>query len=230
MLMQIVLHEDQLNGLRTIREFGVSGIEVLVEAISNAPKPLFQPSDLLSLLRDQFIDHPVEIEGIVKQLLSFYNLMRQQSISVDDLLQSLEQGIKNADATAKWSAQEIAEWAALCPQLRKLFTIPSLRIMVKAIDLSYDHSNLFQSARILTDIRPVFDDEASSIVGAIVSYSLRLSYSSSEGSKNVTIALDDNDIKELIAVCQRAQKKASVSRKLMIQSGLTSTFICGEET
>ena len=105
----------------------------------------------------------------------------------------------------------------------------ALRTIVKALELSYDYSNLFQTAKILADIRPVFDRQASKMEGAIISYSLRLTFRSLRESESLTIALDEKDVKQLIETCTRALKKADVAKKTMQGCGLPSTYITGEE-
>lgn len=86
---------------------------------------------------------------------------------------------------------------------------------------------MLQNARIITDVRPVFNEEGSEIEGAIVSFTLRLHYDNIGGSESLSVALDEGDVQKMLATCQRALKKAQVAQALLLKSGIQKTFIAG---
>src|SRR5206468_2991943 len=94
-------------------------------------------------------------------------------------------------------------------------------LYAKARDLAFDFERLYTRARILTDIRPIYDDPRNAIVGADIIQSLRLDYVSSDGdTKTITIALDIPDLEQLKKCCEDALQKSEVARKLIEGSGL----------
>lgn len=119
--------------------------------------------------------------------------------------------------------------------MSKLFQADAVRTVSKATDLAYDHANLFQGVRIVTDIRPVFndlDDDRLAIDGAVVSYTLRLHFDNREGDHSLSIALDEADILVLQDQCERALRKAKIAYERMSQpqnAGIP-TVISGEDT
>ncbi len=97
-----------------------------------------------------------------------------------------------------------------------------------AIELSYDYANLLRRTKILTDIRPLFNESADEIEAAVVSYTLRLRYDSADGEHELSIALDESDIKTLAAQCERALMKSATARSLMTDTCGVSVTVSGE--
>ena len=96
------------------------------------------------------------------------------------------------------------------------------------LDLMYEYENLLQSARVVTDIRPVFSQDATWIEGSVVSHTLRLRYDSTEGDHSISIAVDESDIRELERQCRRALLKAQTARTLMVEQAKVPTVISGD--
>ncbi len=138
-------------------------------------------------------------------------------------------GITNADPAIRWKDEEISRWKALEPQLLKLFSISVIWTVVKAANLSYEYTNLLQNIKIINDIRPIYNENASKIEGSIISYGLRIYFDSIEGNKSLSIAVDENDIIELQKKCDRALKKAKTAKDFMMSHDIDRTMICGED-
>lgn len=173
------------------------------------------------------LDRPDSVRSLMNVLMSLVTLRRQRDLNAKELLEGLHHGIVSSGA---WSDEELSRWKELEPSLRELFSSPSLWSVVKALDLSYDYSNLLQTAKILTDIRPIFNDEATLICGSVVSYTLRLYYSTLAGeSKSLSIALDEKDVNKLRELCDRALRKAQTAKSFMQKNNIKGTFITGEE-
>ena len=98
---------------------------------------------------------------------------------------------------------------------KDLLSLDNVKIVAKALDLHYDYANLFQSARVVTDIRPLFDDDGTKIKAAVVSFTLRLYFDNREGDHSLSLALDEADVQELMKQCERALVKAKTAKSLM---------------
>jgi hypothetical protein len=97
-----------------------------------------------------------------------------------------------------------------------------------AIELVYDYANLLRRTRVLTDIRPLFNNAADQIEGAVVSYTLRLRYDSADGEHELSIALDESDIRILADQCDRALTKATTARAMLVEKCNLSVIVSGE--
>lgn len=227
MAIQLVLREDQLDALSVVRDLGSDCLKVIIDTLYSLSPPPIRPADLRKALDPILQDSPDKIEIVIEQLLSLYTLRRQRRISASEIVEGLNYGIETA--RQKWNENQLATWKSLQPQLLLLFDIPNIWLAVKSLDLSYDYSNLLQSAKILTDIRPLYNEDASQIEGSVISYTLRISYDSRAGNKSISIALDENDVRSLLEASERALKKASTAKKFMAEKGNVNVFICGEE-
>lgn len=83
-----------------------------------------------------------------------------------------------------------------------------IMIAVKAQTLVYTHQNLFLGARLITDVRPVFNDSASEVDELVITHMLTLDYSDgSQRNSSITLAMDQEDIAQLQNQCERAATK-----------------------
>jgi len=227
MTIQLKLTKEQIEDLSIIRDLGAETIQKIIDKFSNLAPPPIHPSDLLPALNDILPGDLDKMDKIFNQLMYFCIFRRQRNLNEQDLLK----GLLNAITTGKprWSKEEVSQWQKLEPQLQELFSLKNIWTVVKALDLSFDYNNLLQKIKILTDIRPVFNEDASDIRGSVISYTLRLYYDSLEGSKSLSISLDKDDIEQLLELCERALKKSETAKNFMQKSDIKATYICGEE-
>jgi hypothetical protein len=106
---------------------------------------------------------------------------------------------------------------------------PAVVLPAKARELAFDFERIYTRARILTDIRPVFDDARNEIMGANVTQTLRLDYTSrNDSSTSLSLALDMSDIEELRKCCKDALRKATISREKIEASWGIEAALPGE--
>lgn len=103
--------------------------------------------------------------------------------------------------------------------LVEMLSSSALLTFTKTMDLTYEHDHLFESAKIITDIRPVFAEDASDIVAAVITYTLTLGYYSGGKYRRLSIAMDSKDLQKMGEQCARAEKKG-VRVQALVQSGL----------
>lgn len=214
---------NTLAALAAIRELEVPKLQDLIQRLrALSPAPL-----KTSTLRDQLKEAFGEKAGqVAPQLLGLYGGKRINRWKPRKLVQNLTRDLALLEED-RWTDDELEKWRGLEPLLEDLFGIEVLDTASKAIDLAYEYANLFQSARIVTDIRPVFDESASEIAAAVISQTLRIYFSSEEGDHSLSIALDQLDLERLRESCDRAIKKARVAQKLIGESKVPAS-IAGE--
>lgn len=226
MNVQLTPGPEQLRDLAVLRDLGEEGINSIIEKLV-ALDSAIKPSEISGQLNVVLPDSPEKVSCIMDVLMSLVTLCKQRNITPEELLTGLDNGIASSKS---WSEDETTKWKGLRPVLVKLFSLPALSIVVKALDLSYDYANLLQTAKILTDIRPVFDSDATSIQGSVVSHTLRIYYTSLEGNRHsLSLALDESDVIDLSKACERAMKKAKVAKDFMQNHGVKGSYITGEE-
>ncbi len=105
-------------------------------------------------------------------------------------------------------------------RLTQLLAVPSFEVSAKALGVFGEHQLIYESARVFSDIRPVFGDDVSSDpAAAVVFHNLKIEYVEGTESKELYLALDGEDLDELIGVLSRAkQKEASIQAMLSKQN------------
>jgi hypothetical protein len=149
-------------------------------------------------------------EAIVRQLLHLQNASRRTGYAVTELTENqtalIEQHFPKDSAELAIRIQGLS-------YLNELSCVRAIANTAKAIELSYDSDNLLQHTRILTDVRPLFSEDAQSIDGAIVAHTLRLRYDSAGVDHELSLALDISDLRRLIEDCERALLKEQTAQK-----------------
>lgn len=227
MATQIRLGSAQLSDLEVIRDLPPGSVAKLIEEIElSDPAPL-TPPELGSILNEAFKDNTEIAESLLMQILSLTSLERHRDLTADDVLGGLLYGIRSSEHP--WTEEEIQRWQALEPELRRLLEHPRIWRVAKTLDLSYDFAHLLQEARIVTDIRPVFDREATQMEAAVVSFTLRLRYDSRDGNHGISVAMNESDIESLIEECNRALRKARISSEVMNRKAQIRTVLSGSD-
>jgi hypothetical protein len=117
------------------------------------------------------------------------------------------------------------EASALRERLIMLLSIEkTVGIIAKAGELLYTYPIVYQSARILTDVRPVFSSEKEPTpIASVISHTLVVDTSEgdTEGrAKRIFIALDSEDLTDLKRVIERASQKEAALRRILPEQAL----------
>lgn len=200
-----------LSALAAIRDLGAPKLQELIQRLRGLSSAPLKSSVLRRELKDAFDQQAAQV---APQLLGLYGGKRLNRWTPRQFVQNLTRDLRLVGEGA-WTGEQLEKWRQLDPLLEDLFGIEQLDTASKAVDLAYEYANLFQSARVVTDIRPVFDESASEIAAAVISQTLRLYFSSEEGEHSLSVALDQQDLERLRDSCDRAIKKARTAQKLV---------------
>jgi len=150
---------------------------------------------------------------IVQTLLSLYSVRASAFPAEITVAQFVEALI----AAAKQSERPLPPISAgAAESLATLLNVKTLSMISKARGIHTDHENTFCSARILTDMRPVFDvDVAEEPAGFVIAHMLKLGYHHGGAHKTIHIAMDKMDIDTMILVLERARAKADTLAKVI---------------
>jgi hypothetical protein len=154
------------------------------------------------------------VERIVDELFSLNYARDNWGVSEADFAKMASDAA--ASQSSKKSPMTDEQKNLLAARLTRLLEIKaSLSITSKALDVLTDADRIFYSAKILTDVRPVFDDEGERIEAAVIIHNLRIHFGQDSDHRDFFVVLDTNDIKELRTVLDRADKKAESLQKLL---------------
>ena len=86
----------------------------------------------------------------------------------------------------------------------------------KVEQLKSDHQAIFYDAKILSDIRPLFDNPDEPPIGAVISHTLKIVFHESGGDhKELYLALDAEDLEVLKKIAKRAESKLASIQSLI---------------
>ena len=188
--------------------------EALIDAITKTP-----PAGSTDLFSHHVADkistiERAMVERIVDELFSL-NFARENWGVSEAEFAKMAAGAAAAQASKKSPISDDQK-NLLAARLARLLEIKaSLNITSKAFDILTDAERVFYSAKILTDVRPVFDDQGNKIEGAVIMHNLRIHFGQDNDHRDFFVALDTNDIKELRTVLDRAEKKAKSLEELL---------------
>lgn len=157
-----------------------------------------------------------DLEEIVPALLHYYAFRDATKLSASEVAEGITRGMEEiASTTLRLSPEDSGLFQT---RLLELLSIDSLYATARAARLSLENEHSFTDARVVTDIRPVFDQEKPEVppTGAVVIHTLRITYVSDDNeTKNFFVALDTNEVRELLKHLERANLKAESIKSVL---------------
>ena len=170
---------------------------------------------------------PEEVGSIIGTFLALLRLRRQLGMEGDEFLQSLAAYVAEA-AKKKDEPRLVDLWGRGLPQIRQaLDEDGSFAVLDKATELVYSHQNVLNDVRLLTDIRPVYDKGARTILRMVVTHQLVLVYMDGSSVKRLYVTVDAEDVQKLEEQCRRAKDKAGVVQRSLEDKPWRTTVIGG---
>ena len=157
---------------------------------------------------------------IVLSIISLYGARQTRELSIEDFVEEVIHSV-NKDGERIF---QNAEGDSLKQRLTPLLNLEqSLGVTSKAFGVFADHERLFVNARILTDIRPIFQDDLSAVpIAAAAVHTLKIEYHEgpSHAHKEFYVALDSSDIVELKKLIEREEAKAKIMKSMLSSLGV----------
>jgi len=146
---------------------------------------------------------------ISKTIFSLGNLLNSTSIeiSVEELSKDL------ADSFEEESDDQVTvdEKQDLIGKLVKILSSENLNHTFKALNLISENDQIFREARIISDVRVIFNDDlkASTRSGVII-HRLKIEYQKNQSVKDFYLSLDSGDLQKLRKQIDRAIEKEKI--------------------
>jgi hypothetical protein len=163
-------------------------------------------------------------EAFMRQIIAMGKLQREYEYPSTEIMSGLAEVIRGSSRVDGWKK----EWPRVAEHLRSLLDTNAIQGVIKATDLALDHQRLLLNSRLITDVRPVFNDERDVLIGAVVHNVLRIRFLEDHSTRNLTFLLDEDDIRKLHAACERALKKTEQMKDLMRVNCNVQTFTLDE--
>jgi hypothetical protein len=117
----------------------------------------------------------------------------------------------------------------LPPLLAALLAARDFQAFSKAIDIATEYDQVLHFARIISDIRPVFDtDVAEEPLGAVVTHTLRIDYFHEGRVKTTSYVLNEQDLSQLKDIVLRAEGKQKTISRMLTRLSLPEFDMTGD--
>lgn len=156
------------------------------------------------VLTSEFLDigTPTERLSFAEAVTAIHYLRLHPRKSDQDLLNEIETACGTEGVDSTLSAQ-------LAANVRALLGAKVLRASIKAWSLVGDHERTYLGSRVITDCRPVFEDNVGDgFLASLVIHTLKISTRIDGKTQNVFLAADSEDLHELKENIDRALSKA----------------------
>ena len=212
---QFALTKNQVADFSRIQGLERKDLERVLKRLKSTKLPPLSQAALRHLINDAL---PPEkrtgssevVESLGRVILGLGGLELRGFGDLHGLLDDLDSDLREvwADDQSKFE-----RWNRIRPLLAQILSIDAVRMTIKALDVSYEYANLLQYSRIMTDVRPIFNEGGGQIEGAVVSFTLRMSFLNAGQPKSLSIEVDAADLKILVEQCQRALRKAETAKR-----------------
>lgn len=215
--MPLNIPPEDRGAIATIKSLSPSSLDQFVAALRAAP-PVSNPQEMAEHIAKQVPTIPAaKLFSVLDTLYSLYYMRDLSGVSPATFLDDLMDGISR-NRELKPTAKDIPKLRSL---LEKVLSVDSLNTVSKAARLQRDGERLYCTAKILSDIRPVFGSDATGRpAGAVLTHTLKLGYHEGKDHREFHVVLDSDDLEALADVVQRAQSKDKTLRNLLREAKL----------
>lgn len=149
-----------------------------------------------------------DAESIADAVMSLFSIFNYQFKPASEGAREVAEAIEESSSEEiKRLSDDIRGKAQ--SRLVKLFSVSTLALSIKAEARRFDYDKIFAYARISSDIRPIFSDNAKELPQiAVVNHMMNIHYIHEGNHQDFYVVLDDVDLKELKEQLERATLKS----------------------
>lgn len=208
-------------GIVKIRDLGDESVQELLHALRKTPATYNQSTLASAVASMTDTIAASDVEEIVPALLSLYSYRDYSQTEVTDVAQGIARGMEESESERLRLLAD--DRPSFEERLTRLLSVEPLDVTVRAGVLSLENEHTFREARVVTDIRPVFEphDPEAALPGAVIVHSLKISYRDDNTLKDFFVALDNDEVRELIEQLERAKAKAENLKSVLKAGGVS---------
>lgn len=211
--MDFKIPDEHRKAFGRLAGMSTEAFEAIVSALGIA-RPCLRLTDLRDRVQAAILSAvPGEsclAEAIIALAVTSSRWEFNSEVSEKDLLQSL------ATAVAKEENLDPQDTQRLRDRLVDISRLPVIRVSTKSTTLRVAHDRVFNSSKIVTDLRPVFGEPVSSgELAFLVIHHLHITAMRNGETEEVYFSMDDKDLDMLGEAVERARTKAGVLRSAL---------------
>ena len=221
MAIRLQIPREYEEGLAKLGRLNDESAQELLAALQEVPATV-NPSSLSSAVAAKVDTIAAnDVEEMVPALLSLYTHRDYFQAAISDVVEGIAQALEeNESERFRISSDERADFES---RLADFLNVNRLDETARAGRLLLENEHSLREARVVTDIRPIFEPENPEAPpkGALLVHTLKISYLGDNRTKNFFVALDTNDVRELLEQLQRADAKAESLKSVLKAAGVS---------
>jgi hypothetical protein len=206
-------------GLARIRDLSTDAaqesVRELLEALWEVPNTYNEHSLALAVAAGVDTLAARDVEEMVPALFSLYSYRDYRQAAISDVVEGIAQAMQESRSERlKLSPEDRPDFEGL---LARLLDIEPLKVRARARALVFENEHMLRETRVLSDVRSVFDPEnpEKKPAGAVILHTLKIGYWADNSPKEFFVALDTEDLRELMEQLERANAKTESLKELL---------------
>ena len=218
--MALVLPEQALLGFAKLANLSAEVFDNLMQRLGKTPISVDQLGDIQRAIPEEIAELQ-DRERIAYAISGIHHIYARTPSKREDIA---EECARSARVQGHLKDDEKA--TTLKQYVLRVLGITELSIGHKAACLMVEHEKVFSVARIMSDVRPVFDENFDGIKfpAILINHNLKLEYWESGELKEFYLSLDSEDLRTLSEAVQRAERKSKMIRQL-VNGSLTENVL-----
>ena len=213
-MSELKIPKEYEPGFVVIRSFSDSDVNRILDVFKDESLT-FDRATIESLVRPILAQRSdTEVKSFVDALCSLYFLRAHADVETGKFIEDLIEAVSESE-NKQIQTSDPEELAHLRNTLKTLLTVQALSTQTKAQELQRDFANIFWDAKVITDIRPIWDgDVRRPPVGTVITNTLKLEYHHTGGHGELYVYIDKDDIDTLLLALKRARNKTATIESL----------------
>lgn len=158
-----------------------------------------------------------QADAILSSVGYYTTAIDQGDLAIDDIASALHAEFDSAASKASIES------------LLKIIGNPAVAAAIKTSQLAFDQQSVLQNVKILSDLRPVFNNDRDGLFQFIILNTMQFIARDKYGTKSHAIALDKSDILALKRGCELALKKISALEDVVLKGLKLPVYLPGED-
>jgi hypothetical protein len=152
------------------------------------------------------------LERVFTFAISIDTLKRAMDKPEDEIVELVSKTLEQSDV----NGFDKSEWAERKTFLAKILrTDGVVEVMSKARELLYEFQSLLISSAVLTDVRHIYNSEATEVFGGLILHCLCLDYRENNEPRQIHLTMSDSDVDNLIKQLERSKSKAKIASSML---------------
>jgi hypothetical protein len=204
--MELVLPRSQFRAFSEFVRLSPEQRQALQEALTQI-SPTLKTRRLAELVSEKIRAAPAPLNLMLTMFTSMYEIRTEQKMSAEAFAQAIC-NFAAASASTELKPPD-NDWEPVKKSLAAILSLDkTIGVIAKGFGVVSEFERIFESGRIVTDLRPIFGESVAERPAALaVVHELRIKYFTLEGSKEFFVSLDASHIKNLRQAMDRAMQK-----------------------